>query len=258
MKKIAIVTGASSGIGQEFVRQIDGGYYGRLDEIWVIARRTKRLQELSRFCYTPAKILTVDLADQESIQTFVDALDSDKPEVKLLVNCAGWGRFEQFAESKLEDDQSMLDVNCKAVVEMTYHVLPYVSVGSKIINVASSAAFVPLPGAAIYGASKSFVLRFSRALHYELKDVGVTVTCVCPKAVATEFFDHVGGKTHMEQSIKNFGVERPYDVVRVALADTEKGKDLSISSIEAQALRVIGKVVPTKVIFAVGEKMGFF
>lgn len=258
MKTIAVITGASSGIGREFVRQIDGTYYGSLDEIWVLARREDKLNELARQTYTKTRVFVTDFSDLETLKPFIQALADDKPAVSLLVNAAGWGRFEPFAHTSEEHAYDMTQVNCQAVVEMCYHTLPYMNVGSKIINIASGMAFLPAPGSAIYAADKAFVLSFGRALHYELKDVGITVTTVCPKATATEFFNHVGISTHTEVSVKFFGIERPYDVVQKALTDAQNNKDLSISSIECKALHVASKVLPTQVLFALGNKAGVF
>lgn len=270
--KLAIVTGASSGIGREFVWQLakkSASGLHPLDEIWVIARREERLKQLAQeiersYNKQAPKIvpLSLDLNEEGAFDTMKKALQQHeadenlKLELHYMINAAGWGAFGQMQKANIADQCSMIKVNCRALVEGCYHALAYAVKGSRIINVASSAGFVPMPGGAVYAASKSFVLFFSRALNQELKSVGITSTAVCPKACDTEFFEHMGEGRHMERSIKLFGVEQPIDVVRCALRDADKGKDLSISSIEGKALHALGKVVPYNLAAFIERKLG--
>ncbi|MDO5044144.1 MAG: SDR family NAD(P)-dependent oxidoreductase [Coriobacteriia bacterium] len=255
MKTIAIVTGASSGIGKEFVRQLDGQYYGLLDEIWVVARSYEKLEALENMTYSKLRIFPVDLINEEELSDFVSALEHENPQVKFLINAAGWGSFEDFKEDSLDRNMSMVDLNVRALVEMTYQVLPYMYKNSHIINMGSVAAFMPLAGASIYAASKSFVLTFSRALHHELKDVGISVTTVCPPGVHTNFFKRAGNKSGVYNTIARLGIIEPFDVVNLALEDARMQKDISLPSFAAKFLYVASRLTPTDLSFAIQEWM---
>ena len=189
--KIAVVTGASSGIGREFARQISQRY-GKMDELWIIARRKERLSELEKELRLDVRIFAMDLTNPEDMKQFKEHLEEVKPDIKLLVNCAGYGKVGSFEELDLEEQCGIIDINCKALTMFTGVCLPYISTHSRIINVASAAAFCPQPRFNVYAASKSYVLSFSRALNCELKDRKITVTAVCPGPVDTEFFDIAG------------------------------------------------------------------
>ena len=143
MKEIIIVTGASSGLGREFVKQLE--LKVNADEIWVIARREERLKELKCEIKTSLKIFALDLSKRESFDVIKNALEKEKPLIKLLVNCAGFGKFGHIEKIPLETQLNMIDLNCKAVVSACATALPFMSEGSKIINVASCAAFQPIP-----------------------------------------------------------------------------------------------------------------
>ena len=175
-----VVAGASSGMGREFVKQISQKY-PKLDEIWVIARRIDRLSELQKEVKTPLKIIGLDLTKDESLNEFESILAEYKPDVKILVNSAGYGKIGNVEDLAYEDVTGMIDLNCKALTAVTYLVLPYISNRSRIIQLASSAAFMPQPGFAIYAATKSYVLSFSKALGYELKKRNITVTSALPR-----------------------------------------------------------------------------
>lgn len=178
--KIAVVTGASSGIGREFAVQI-AGKYGKMDEIWLIARRKDRLIELQKELRLPVRVFAMDLTDNEDMNTFDGFLKENNPDIKLLVNCAGYGKTGRFDELDIYEQCGMIDVNCKALTLFTGLCLPYISNHSRIINVASAAAFSPQPGFNVYAATKAYVLSFSRALNAELKSRKITVTAVCPR-----------------------------------------------------------------------------
>ena len=258
MKQIAIVTGASSGMGKEFVRQIDGGYFGKLDEIWVIARTKEKLQALKDQCYTPIRVFAADIATPNELNEFLIALQSEEPMVKILVNSAGWGKFADVAESSISELHNMVDVNSQGLLEITYQVLPYLVRGSKIINLSSTAAFMPIAGSAVYAASKAFVLSFSRSLHYELKDVGISVTAVCPAGVKTDFFTHAGNESGVKNIIDVFGISDAHSIVRKALEDAELGKDLSIPTLSAWAMYISSKLLPYQAMMSFQEYLKNF
>ena len=186
--KIAIVTGASSGMGREFVLQL--GNYVQVDEIWVIARRQEALESLKAEVSTPIRAISLDLLNPDSFASFQAILEASKPDIRLLVNAAGFGKFGRFENISLEDDCRMIELNCTALVRMTRLCIPYMQAGSHILQLDSLSAFQPVPYITTYGATKAFVLSYSRAMNRELKGRGIRMMAMNPGWVKTEFFNH--------------------------------------------------------------------
>ena len=186
-KKIAIVTGASSGMGREMVYLL-ADHFAALEEIWVVARRKERLEELVGKVPVRLRILPLDLTSEEDLGALSVLLKREQPNVKILVNGAGYGKTGAVGTIRRDLSVGMVRLNDEALVAVTEMVLPYISKNSRIIQFASAAAFMPQPGFAVYAASKSFVLSYSRALAVELKKKNIYVTAVCPGPVETEFF----------------------------------------------------------------------
>ncbi len=185
---IAIVTGASSGMGKEFVLQL--GAYEKVDEIWVVARREAALESLQSQVSVKVRPVVLDLCDCESFSKMEALLLEEKPEIRLLVNAAGFGKFGSFRNIPLDDDLRMIDLNCKALVAMTRICLPYMHRGSHILQLDSLSAFQPVPYITTYGATKAFVLSYTRAANRELKGSGIRMMAMNPGWVKTEFFNH--------------------------------------------------------------------
>ena len=239
--KIAIVTGASSGMGREFVRQLHT--YIQPDEIWAIARRKSALEELSAETTIPVRPIVLDLGQDESFREFAALLEAEKPEVELLVNAAGFGKFGDFQAIPLEDDLGMIDLNCKALVAMTRITLPYMHRGSHILQLDSLSAFQPVPYITTYGASKAFVLSYTRSCNAELKPQGIRMMAMNPAWVKTEFFNHAF-QTNNKVQYFNYVYEAK-DVVATGLKDLYKTKkDISIHGLPVK-LQVLGvKLLP--------------
>lgn len=244
--EIAIITGASSGLGREFARQIDKKY--DLDEIWLVARRESRLIDLAESLKTETKIIVGDVTTQEFETKLLEELNYVEANVKILVNSAGLGISEDFLDTSLEDNTQMVDVNMRALTRITYMVLPFVEAGGKILNVASVAAFMPQDKFAVYAASKAYVLNFSRGLNSELKDRDITVTAVCPNPMETEFFkNEITG-------FKSISIEQVDKVVAKAIRQSERNKDISIQSFLAHVVRFISRVVPHRLVLYLERK----
>ena len=201
MKKIALITGASSGMGADFARQIDAR--GEVQEIWVVARRRDRLEALvMELKNTRGVIIEADLGEESGITLVRQKLETEKPEVVLFVNNAGYGKIGNFTELSRQDNLGMVDLNIRTLTALTYDVLPFMGMGSSLIQVASLAAFLPISTMAVYAASKAYVLSFSTALAVELESRKISVTSLCPGPVATEFFEVAAGiKGHQASGV---------------------------------------------------------
>lgn len=249
--KIAIVTGASSGMGREFARQIEN-FYQELDEIWVIARRKERLEELQHFCKCFVRIVEGDLQTDEFYSEIEQLLAAYQPEICMLVNAAGFGKSGEATKISVIDQCDMVTLNCKALTHMTMLSIPYMKRESHIVNLASAAAFCPQPGFSVYAATKSYVLSFSRSLRAEVKNMGIHVTAVCPGPVNTEFFE-TSGKMK-EGSMKAAVMVQAEDVVRKALQDATRNKELSVYGIPMKCTRFAIKILPHRFLVQIMKK----
>ena len=241
---IAVVTGASSGMGKEFVLQLSR--YVSVDEIWVIARRKDALVALQEQVDTPVRAICLDLLQQESFEAYAGLLEAEKPNVKLLVNAAGFGKFGKFENISIEDDCRMIDLNTKALLLMTRLTLPYMESGSHVLQLDSLSAFQPVPYITTYGATKAFVLSYCRAMNRELRPRGIRMMAMNPFWVKTEFFSHAFQTNQSE--VQHFHpLYEAKDVVATGLKDLYKTKkDISIHGLHAQ-LQVLGvKLLPHK------------
>ena len=243
---VAIVTGASSGMGREFVLQL--GRYVQVDEIWVIARREDKLKELQNEVKVPLHILPLDLLQAESYNKLKAELEKEQPRVTLLVNASGFGRFGAFEDIPLELQLEMIDLNSKALVAMTYRTLPYMQSGAEIFEVGSLSAFQPVPYIGVYGASKSFVLSFSRAIGVELKKKGIRVMAICPGWVKTSFFDRAVTDDTITYYNRFYTAEQ---VVTRALRDMKKGKDVSVCGKQIRAQVLLTKLLPHRLVMKI-------
>jgi len=253
MTNVAIVTGASSGVGREFVRQLDLGRGGPLDEIWLIARSADRLEQIAEETVTGCRVFALDLTKDSSFLSVRDALEADGSiRVQWLINSAGYGRFGRLDEISSQDNADMIRLNCIAVVEMCYHALPRMVPGSRIVNMSSIAGMAPQPELSVYSASKRFVLDFSRTLDHELSPVGIHVTAVCPKFMDTGFLDKPGNPESVRR-MTSIGFERPVDVVRKALRAAVLGRATCVPSPDMKVVHVACKVLPSKLVLTLQD-----
>lgn len=249
--KIAIVSGASSGMGREFAKQFDDK---NLDEIWVIARREDRLKELQTNLLTPVRVFSFDLLKESSFEVFKLILKQEMPDIKYLVNAAGFGVFGD-SSMDLEIVNNMIDLNIKALVNMTYICIPYMSRGSQIIELGSSSSFTPLINFNIYASTKAFVLHFSNALYQELKPKGITVTVICPGWVKTEFFKEANPKLAKHAPRFTRPLYKAEKVVNKAIHDSDRGKMISIPGAFTKVHYIKAKYAPKKVLMTLWKLM---
>lgn len=241
---IAIVTGASSGLGGEFVRRIDGS--GELDEIWVIARRRERLEALRRQVRTPLRVLALDLTERASFDTLSGLLARERPRVRLLINAAGFGKIGSWKDISLRDCGDMIDLNCRAAVMMTQLALPYMAKGARVMEISSTSAFQPFPFLNVYSASKTFLYRYSRALRAELRGTGISVTVVCPYWIKDTEFIAKAQKTENSGYIRSFPFASREDRVALrALKASARGRAVCTPGFLCTGHRVLSKVLPS-------------
>ncbi len=251
MKKIAVITGASSGMGREFAYTVRRG--GEFDEVWLIARREERLLEVKEKIPFPARVLPFDLTDRENLKKIENLLAEEKPEVALLINAAGYGKFSATDSSSADENLNMMDLNCGALMALSRICLPYMKKGSRIINFASVASVQPIPYINVYGATKAFVLSYSRALNRELKERGITVTAVLPFWTRTEFFDRAVSED--ELIVKNYAaMYEPEQIVGRAWRDALRGRDVSKFGFIARSQMLLAKILPHSLIMTAWQK----
>lgn len=242
MKEIIMITGASSGMGREFAMQIEKKY--QVDEIWVIARRKERLESLKEKLQTKVRIFALDLTQKESFEIIQEALFQEKPRVKALINCSGYGKLDHYENMSIEVIENMMNLNMLAVVKMVNSVLPYMHKKSQIVNLASCSGYMPIPYLNIYASTKAFVLSYSRALNEELKYRQIHVLAICPYWVETEFFDRAVAKDKKPVVIRYGKVYKAKDVIKKAIKDMESSKDVSLYGTINQ-MQILGmKVLP--------------
>lgn len=252
MKNIAIITGASSGIGREFVKTLKD--HMNVEEVWVIARSEDKLRALQEETPIPVRPVPLDLSDPAFIGKMESLLATEKPDVRLLINASGYGKFDAVEKLSMEDDLGMIDLNCRALAAMTKLALPYMHSGAKVIEIASVAAFQPIPYINVYGASKAFVLSFSRALNRELKKRGIHVMALCPFWTKTAFFDRAVRKNEDAVVKKYVAMYDTSFIVDRAWKALSRGKDHVVPGFKAKAQVALVKLLPHSIVMSVWMK----
>ena len=240
---IAIITGASAGIGRELVYAVDREK--TYDEIWVAARREERLSELRDKCRNPIRPVAVDLSSEAGIAAVRKLLEAEKPRVRLLVNAAGCGVFGPFDQADLLDMLESVRLNDLALTALCRLCLPFMEQGDTIINVGSNSSWQPVPWQAVYAASKSYVLSFSRAIGRELRPKGIHVMCVCPGWIKTEFQARASHDKYIRY------VDRWYTPEQVAaqtMKDWKKKKTVSILGLRVRMQVRLVKLLPVNLV----------
>lgn len=269
-KNIAVITGASSGIGRAFLEEIatEHGVYGCVpfDEIWAVARHEDKIIE-TKALLGDDRIIPVkaDLSSPEDMSVIADRLAAEKPQVGLLINCAGMGMQGAVEDRPAKTLEDTIDVNCTSLAKLTRICMPYMIAkkplwtadnSPRIINIASSAGFLPQPGFAAYAASKAFVISFSRALYYELIDHNIVVTTVCPGPVKTDFQRKATGGAQTDfTGVRKHVVADPVKLVKAAIKASRSGKQILVYGFSQKALHVASKLIPTSWILFIEKKL---
>ena len=245
-KRIAIVTGASSGIGKLIAQGLPQRY--EVDELWLIARNEDRLLALGETVSVPIRALSLDLTEKESVSMLTALLAEEQPDVCVLVNASGYGKFERFDRIGQDDAAGMVDLNCRALTLVMRAVLPYCTQGSIIVNIASVAAFQPVPFGAEYAATKAYVLALSRAVNLELRPRKIRVLAVCPYWTKTAFFD----RANPQGLITHFDcMYDPAFIAKKTFSAMKKKKDYVVPGFVAKATHAATKLLPHSLVMRV-------
>lgn len=241
--KIAILTGASSGLGRAFAEKT-GEFFPEIEEIWLVARRADRLSELSARIKAPRAVcVPCDLTRDEDIGALADKLRAENADVALLINNAGCGFWGEFADARMGETLMSIDLNVRALTRLTRVALEYMREGARIINTSSIASFSPTPNMAVYSATKAYVTFFSRALNEELKHRRISSTAVCPAPMDTEFLKvgHVTGNSNMFEKLPFVKVD---EAARGALKAAQKRKPVYTPRVLYKLYKFLTRVLP--------------
>ncbi len=232
---IAIITGATGDIGEEFVKTL----LSEVDTVWAVGRSESKLNILKEKYGKKILPVVCDLTDKEAVLNLCKKIESEKPQIKYLVNNAGVAKMSAVSKFTYDEINDMLDLNARAATLLCRAAIPFMPKGSFILNIASASAFQPNPYIALYSASKAYLLSFTRSLNVENEDINCVA--VCPGWVDTKMLP---GKDQSGKEIKYPGMCTAEQVVSAALKDARKGKDVSVCSFYYRYMRFLSKVLP--------------
>ena len=239
MNTIAVVTGATGGLGKAFIAEL---LKENIDGIWAVARNKDKLDELCKQYGERIFPVVCDLSHESELNKLRGLFEEKKPNILFLINNAGMAKMGKAIDFPEDEISNTIEINCKAPILICQYAIPYMSAGSKILNVSSASSFQPNPYIALYSATKVFLRSYSRSLNYELKEKGIVSTAVCPGWIDTKMLkSEQNGK-----KIKFPGLVSPERVVIKALKDTKKGKDMSVCSLFVKYEHVCSKIYPQK------------
>ncbi|MBR2460463.1 MAG: SDR family NAD(P)-dependent oxidoreductase [Clostridia bacterium] len=250
---IAVITGASAGLGYEYVKEVIA-QYPDLDEYWLIARRAERLEAVKEQ-YPDKKIVPVclDLTNERSFEEYSRLLRASSPVIRILVNNAGFGKLGKLADMPYEEQIRMVDLNNKALTAITTISLPYMQRGCFVVNVCSIAAFAPNPRMTVYCSTKAYVLSFSRSLRFELKDKGINVLAACPGPMRTEFLALAGIEKGSSKTFDTLPYCDPHKVAERSLKRAAQGKGVYTPRAFFKFYRFIAKYLPHELVMYLSQ-----
>lgn len=250
---VAIITGASSGLGRAFARRLSRE--PGVDEIWAIARREDRLKELGELCACPVRPIPLDLKLESSYETLRAVLEEKRPDISFLVCSAGYGKTGDTTSIDPADVYGMIDVNCKGAAAVTLLCRPYLRRGSRVLEISSVAAFCPVPGVNVYAATKAFLESFAKGLRQEWKKDGISVTAVCPYWIRDTEFIAIAEADRQGAWHRFPLATTTKQVVTCALRDSRRNRGVSAPGLVAAAGRVGTKLLPDGALAAFLDKL---
>lgn len=249
--KIAVITGASAGLGKEFLCALPE-IYPEIDEYWLVARRREKLIEAAHLVPRQCRIFPLDLTLEESYHKFEKYAAENKPDVALLINNSGCGFIGNVGEGELERQTAMVDLNLKGLTAMTHILIPYMSRGSAIINISSIASFAPNPRMTVYSATKAYVSAFTYGIGEELRERGITATAVCPGPMDTDFIT-LGGIKGNSKTFDILPYCDPAKVARGSLKAAREGKINYTPMLFYKFYRIVAKLLPVQVVMKMSK-----
>lgn len=241
--RIAVITGASAGLGREFTRAVLT-QYPMLDEIWVIARRAARLDDLKAELGEKIRPVPIDITDRAAVSEYVELLKEEHAQVSLLINNAGFGKLGNFDEISAEDNAGMVELNCTALTYFSAVTLPFMPDGSEIINSCSIASFAPNTRMAVYCSTKAYVMSLSRCMRHELKKRRINVLAVCPGPMDTEFLPIANIEKGTSKTFDTLPRVNPRVMAEKSLKASKKHKAVYTNRFFFKFYRVVAKILP--------------
>ena len=243
--QIAIITGASSGLGRQCTAYADRQ---GLDEIWLLARRRDRLEEVAAGLTTQARVIALDLTEEASWNELDELIQAARPDIACVIHAAGFGRIGPTADLTTQGQLAMIRIHCEASLALTKSVVPYMQRGARLVFISSVAAFLPIPYFNVYAAAKAFLLRYSRALRQELQPRGISVTAVCPYWVGdTEFVSAARQEGGSRYFPRLFLPSKSAAVMQEVWRDIEARRELSVPGWQAKLIRLASGLLPQRV-----------
>ncbi len=250
--KIAVITGASSGLGKEYALAVSR-LRPDVEEIWLVARRKEKLEEVASNLSKKYRIVPLDITSDTAIKEYKNLLESENAEVTLLINNAGFGKLALFYEISTEDNAGMIRLNCEALTVMTSTTLPFMNEKAEIINTCSIASFVPNTRMAVYSSTKAFVMSFSRALRTELKERKINVLSVCPGPMETEFLGVAGIEKGTSKTFDMLPRDNAQKMAEHSLKASKKSKAVFCDRFFYKFYRAIAKILPTSIVMKMAK-----
>ena len=244
---IAVITGASSGIGIDFAREVLA-QRPEIDEIWVIARREEKLNELKDTLGDKIFPLALDITSPDAIKVYEEKLKEKDAKVLLLINNAGFGKLGDFDELSVEAHAGMVRLNCEALTVMSGVTLPFMPDGSEIINSCSIASFAPNARMAVYCSTKAYVMSLSRCMRSELKKRKINVLAMCPGPMDTEFLAVANITKGASRTFDTLPRVNPAVMAKKCLKASSKGRSVYTNRVFYKFYRLVSKILPHSIV----------
>lgn len=244
--KIAVITGASSGIGVDFYKEIQKE---DIDSVWIIARREDRLLQIKeQLGVKDTRVIPMDITVDSKIEELRALFERENADIRFLINNAGMGVIGNLEDADAKKQGAMVDLNCKALTEITVVALPFMSDGARIINTCSIASFVPNARMTVYSATKAYVMHFSRALRYELRKRKINVTAICPGPMKTEFLGVAGIEKGVSKTFDTLPYCDPVRTARKGIRAAKRGKAVYTPRGFYKFYRLLAKLLPSSIL----------